>query len=343
MGKSDGRGVDTAAETLHFSDRQILWQRICDAIEDPIFVENQDGIILLANRAVGTLLGVDVGDIIGKRCYAVVHQTETFIEGCPFVRSKESKKRETYTLRMFDRWFGVSIDPILHPGEGVIGAIHIITDVSDIKRIDELRSKLASIIETSEDAILGISPDGLITSLNTAAVGLIGTMPEQAIGLPISCYIPESFIETWEETVKTVFDGNAGRRFETDIVRSEGTIREVSVGVSPIHDERGTVSGYSCLIHDITPQRKAERALIAYVAEASLRMKVPLGNIVHEIDHLTAMLESGTCQSHDAAMILRVQKTHLDHILRNLDGLDRAVAESAEEIPDAYRRFLAGK
>lgn len=343
MGKSDERDIGTVAETLHFSDRHTLWRRIFDAIEDPVFIEDPDGIILLANRAVGTLLGVGVGDIIRKPCYSVVHRTATFIDGCPFVKSKESKKRENYTLWMFDRWFRVSIDPILHPEYGFVGAIHIITDISDIKRIDELRSRLASILETSEDAILSVSPDGQITSLNVAAVDLIGTPSDEAIGLSISRFVPEPFFKVWEETAQTVIGGKNGQRFESEIVRPDGTIHEVSVGISPIHDEHNRVSGYSCITHDITPQRKAERALIAYVAEASLRMKVPLNSVVHEIDQLAAMLDSRTCQPHDAAMILQIQKTHLDHILQNLDDLDRAIAESADEIPEAYRRFLAGK
>lgn len=336
-------GAAGAAGTLGYSDPQILWQRIFDAIEDPVFIQDREGIILLANRATGTLLGVDAAEVIGKPCYTVVHRTPTFIKGCPFVRSKASGKREKYTLWMFGRWFRVSIDPILHPEHGVIGAIHIITDVSDIKRIDELRSRLASILETSEDAIVGVSAEGRITSLNAAAVGLLGAQPEDAIGLPVSRFVPQALFGKWEETIRAVVDGRAGRRFESEVVPMGGTTHEVSVGISPILDERGVVSGYSCIMHDLTPQRKAERALIAYVAEAALRMKVPLGGVAQEIDHTASLLDAGTIRPEEAATILRVQKAHLDQILQNLADLDRAVAESADKIPEAYRRFLSGE
>lgn len=343
MEKSDEGRAAGAAGALGFSDPRILWQRIFDAIEDPVLILDREGIILLANRASGNLLGVDAGEIIGKPCYAVVHQTATFVEGCPFTRSKASGKRERYTLWIFGRWFRVSIDPILHPEHGVIGAIHIITDVSDIKRIDELRSRLASILETSEDAIIGVSRTGRITSLNAAAVTLLGTVPDEAIGLPISHFVPGPLFGTWEETAEAVAGGGAGRRFESEIVQPDGTAREVSVGISPILDERSVVSGYSCIMHDLTPQRKAERALVAYVAEAALRMKVPLGGVAQEIGHTVALMDAGKIRPEDASTILRVQKTHLDQILQNLADLDRAVAESAEEIPEAYRRFLAGE
>lgn len=339
--RDEGR-AGAAAGALGFSDQGLLWQRIFDAIEDPVFIQDREGIILLANRALGNFLGVAAGEVVGKPCYVVIHQTPTFIEGCPFVRSKTSGKRESYTLWMFGRWFRVSIDPILHPERGVIGAIHIITDVSDIKRVDELRSRLASILETSEDAIIGASAEGRITSLNAAAVGLLGTTPDEAIGLPVSHFVPGP-LKTWEETAQAVVGGRAGRRFESEVLRLDGTTHEVSVGISPIRDERGVVSGYSCLIHDLTPQRKAERALVAYVAEAALRMKVPLGGVAHEIGNVAPLLDSGQIRPEDAATILRVQKAHLDQILQNLADLDRAVAESAEEIPEAYRRFLSGE
>ncbi|MDD4254059.1 MAG: PAS domain S-box protein [Methanofollis sp.] len=343
MEKTDEGRVGAASGALGYSDPGILWQRIFDAIEDPVFIQDREGIILRANRATGNLLGVDAEEVVGKPCYAVIHQTPTFIAGCPFVRSKTSRKRERYTLWMFGRWFRVSIDPILHPEHGVIGAIHIITDVSDIKRIDELRSRLASILETSEDAIIGASAEGQVTSLNGAAVVLLGTTPDDAIGLPVSHFVPGPLFKTWEETAQAVGGGRAGRRFESEILRPDGTAHEVSVGISPIRDERSVVSGYSCLIHDLTPQRKAERALVAYVAEAALRMKVPLGGVAHEIGNVAALLDSGHVRPEDAATILRVQKAHLDQILQNLADLDRAVAESAEEIPEAYRCFLSGK
>lgn len=342
MERNDEGRAAGAAGALGFSDQRVLWQRIFDAIDDATFILNREGTILLANRAAGDLLGVDAKEVVGKPCYAVIHQTATFIEGCPFTRSKESRKRERYTLWMFGRWFRVSIDPILHPEHGVIGAIHIITDVSDIKRIDELRNRLASILETSEDAIIGVSAAGRITSMNAAAAGLLGTVPHEAIGLPISHFVPASLFKTWEETAEIVVVGKTGRRFESEIVLPDGTTHEVSVGISPILDERGVVSGYSCIVHDLTPQRKAERALVAYVAEAALRMKVPLSTVAHEIGHTAALLDSGKIRSEDATTILRVQKAHLDQILQNFADLDRAVAESADEIPAAYRRFLSG-
>ncbi|WP_298668784.1 PAS domain-containing protein [uncultured Methanofollis sp.] len=336
----EGRAAE-AAGVLGFSDPRLLWQRIFDAVEDPVFLQNREGIILMANRATGNLLGVDAGEVVGKPCYAVVHKTTSFVGDCPFARAKVSGKRERCTLWIFGRWFRVLIDPILHPEKGVVGAIHIITDVSDIKRIGELRSRLASILETSEDAIIGISRGGRITSLNAAAVGLLGTSPERAIGLPISHFVPVHLFERWEETAGAVIDGPTGQRFESEIVRSDGTTREVSVGISAVFDGHGGVSGYSCIIHDLSPRKKAERALVAYVTEAALRMKVPLGGIAHEIDHTATLLDSGRVLPGDAAAILRVQKAHLEQVVQNLADLDRAVAESAEEIPAAYHRFLS--
>lgn len=334
MNAIDGGRSLEALEERSGSD---LWQRVFDAIEDPIFIQDAGGVILRANRAAGLLFGLPPEALAGRFCYEVVHGTARFIEGCPFVRSWTSRRREIYTLFMHDRWYRVSIDPLLDAERQVIGAIHIISDVSQIKEIDELRSHLAAILETSEDAIVGTTLDGRILSMNAAAKRLFG----RAEGGRIGDFVPDARNEEWDAACSQVKGGGAGRRFESWIVVS-GEEREISVGISPVLDERGISGGLSYIIHDLSAQRRAERALVAYVTEASLRMKVPIGGVSGEIDRVTALLESGAIAPQEAVAILKVQKTHLDQIARNLADIDRAVARSDVEIPEAYRRYLAG-
>jgi len=331
-------------EALEERSGEDLWQRVFDAIEDPLFIQNARGVILRANRAAGALLGLSPEALVGRPCYEVVHGTADFIEGCPFVRSWTSRHREIYTLFMFGRWYRVAIDPLLDADRNVIGAIHIITDVSDIKRIDEIRSHLAAIFETSEDAIIGTTLDGRIVSMNASAERLFDLDIAGAKGQPVTDTLPDAKKEEWKEAISRVIGGGAGGRFESEIVvGAGGDIREVSVGVSHVLDERGVIGGLSFIIHDLSAQRRAERALIAYVTEAALRMKIPIGAVSQELDRMMTLITEGAITPLEAVSILRVQKTHLDQVARNLADLDRAVANSDGEIPEAYRRFLAGE
>ncbi|NVO66106.1 PAS domain S-box protein [Methanofollis tationis] len=336
------RAIDEgrSLEALEERSGEDLWQRVFDAIEDPIFIQNASGVILRANRAAGALLGLSAEALVGRFCYEVVHGTASFIEGCPFVRSWASRCRESYTLFMHERWYRVTIDPLLDAKQNVVGAIHIITDLSEIKRIDELRSHLAAILETSEDAIVGTALDGRILSMNASAERLFcfdGAESQQ-----VTDFVPDTRKDEWNAAISRVIGGDAGKRFESEIVVG-GERLDISVGISRVLDERGVVGGISFIIHDLSAQRRAERALVAYVTEASLRMKVPLGAVSEEVDRVTALLARGAITPLEAVAILKVQKTHLDQIARNLADLDRAVARSDGEIPEAYRRFFAGE
>ncbi|HDS62752.1 MAG TPA: PAS domain S-box protein [Methanofollis liminatans] len=317
-----------------------LWQRVFDAVEDAIFIQNASGIILRANQAAGALSGLSAEALVGRRCYEVVHGTASFIEGCPFVRSWASRRRESYTLFMHDRWYRVTVDPLLDAEKNVVGAVHLITDLSEIKRIDELRSHLAAILETSEDAIVATALDGRILSMNASAERLFCF--DGAESRQVTDFVPETRKDEWNAAISRVIGGDAGKRFESEIVVG-GERLEISVGISRVLDERGVVGGISFMIHDLSAQRRAERALVAYVTEASLRMKVPLGAVSEEVDRVTALLARGAITPLEAVAILKVQKTHLDQIARNLADLDRAVASSDGEIPEAYRRFFAGE
>jgi PAS domain S-box-containing protein len=338
------RAIDEgrSLEALEERSGEDLWQRVFDAIEDPIFIQNASGVILRANRAAGALLGRSAEALVGRFCYEVVHGTASFIEGCPFVRSWASRRRESYTLFMHDRWYRVTIDPLLDAKQNVVGAIHIIADMSEIKRIDELRSHLAAILETSEEAIVGTALDGRIGSMNASAQRLFGFDSAGAQGRPVTDIVPDTRKDEWNAAISRVIGGDAGKRFESEIVVG-GERLEISVGISRVLDERGVVGGISFMIHDLSAQRRAERALVAYVTEASLRMKVPLGAVSEEVDRVTALLAGGAITPLEAVAILKVQKTHLDQIARNLADLDRAVANSDGEIPEAYRRFFAGE
>jgi PAS domain-containing protein len=89
------------------------WQTTFNAIKDSIFLLDPNEIILRANNASLSLFNLREENILGKHCYEVVHNSQYPIDGCPLLKSKLSKQRESMLLPINDKWFEVTVDPIL--------------------------------------------------------------------------------------------------------------------------------------------------------------------------------------------------------------------------------------
>ena len=133
---------------------------------------------------------------------------------------------------------------------------------------------LASIIESSDDAIVSKSLDGIIQSWNDAAERLFGYAADQVIGRHISLIIPAERIAEEEHIIASLKAGKRIQHFETTRLRSDGRRILVSLTISPIKDDAGNVIGASKIVRDVTRQRQSEqreRQLLAETAEANAK------------------------------------------------------------------------
>lgn len=120
---------------------------------------------------------------------------------------------------------------------------------------------LAAIVTASEDAIASKTLDGIVTSWNAAAERLFGFTAEEMIGQPITHIIPQDLQHEETEILARLRRGEQIERYETTRVRKDGQEVEISLTISPLRDSRGQVVGAAKIAHDITPRRRAERAL----------------------------------------------------------------------------------
>jgi PAS domain S-box-containing protein len=117
--------------------------------------------------------------------------------------------------------------------------------------------RLASIIESSDDAILTKDSEGTITSWNPAAERMYGWTAEEAIGQKISILIPEDRAgEEWR-ILERVLGGEQVNHYETDRVHKSGRRARVSLSIGPLHDESGAVVGASIIARDVTAQHRS--------------------------------------------------------------------------------------
>jgi PAS domain S-box-containing protein len=123
---------------------------------------------------------------------------------------------------------------------------------------DRLRT-LAAIVESSDDAILSKNLDGIITSWNTAAERVYGYTAEEIIGQSVTqLFPPEARHEEFRHIMERIRRGEPVNHHETRRMRKDGTVLTVSVTISPVKDENGTIIGASTIARDITEHRRLE-------------------------------------------------------------------------------------
>lgn len=127
--------------------------------------------------------------------------------------------------------------------------------------MDEIRSFLASIVESSDDAIIGLTRDGRIVSWNSGAERIYGYTREEARGLAFTrLTLPERADEVAQLLLR-IQRGERVRHFETMHLRKNGRVIFVSLTLSPIIDAFGRVLGASAIARDVTPRLRAEESL----------------------------------------------------------------------------------
>lgn len=166
--------------------------------------------------------------------------------------------------------------------------------VEELRLAHEQSAKLAAIVESSDDAIIGQNPDGIVTSWNRGAEQMYGYTAAEMIGKTLLPVIPDD--RRYEETMilGTLGKGEMIDHFETVRQRADRSLIHVSLTISPIKDEEGRVVGVSKIARDITEQKRNEERKNAFIAMASHELKTPLTS-------LAALIQVLQKKVHDSA------------------------------------------
>jgi PAS domain S-box-containing protein len=134
------------------------------------------------------------------------------------------------------------------------------TDITERKQVETTAARLAAIVESSDDAIVGKDLQGVVTSWNGGAENLFGYPAREMVGQPVARLIPPERLPEETEILSRIKHGENMPNFETVRVRKDGSTIQVSVTVSPIRDSAGNVVGASKVARDITERKRAEEA-----------------------------------------------------------------------------------
>jgi PAS domain S-box-containing protein len=182
---------------------------------------------------------------------------------------RQEQFRMEYRLRRHDGEFRWILDigvPRFNQDRSFAGYIGIGVDISERKMAEESRLRLSAIVESSDDAIVSKTPEGVIVSWNKGAQQIYEYTEAEAVGKPITILVPPELNEEEEKILKKLRAGERIEHYETVRVTKTGGKINVSLSISPIKDSTDATVGISGIARDITERKLAEQAVADHAA-----------------------------------------------------------------------------
>lgn len=308
-----------------------------EAVPDALVAVNSDGLIVQANHQTELLFGYKQAELVG-------HKVEMLVPAAQ--QERHHQHRERFARQPSTRRMGAALDlrgcrkdgsefPVeislspVHTEQGML-VLSAIRDVSDRKRIEEelrrahaelaaskdqqlleYQNRLALIVDSSQDAIIGKDLDGTITHWNKGAETIYGYTAEEVISKPISVLAPADRPDEIPGILEKIRRGERVEYFETVRVRKNGQHLNVSISVSPIRNSKGDIVGASAIARDVTAQKRSEDLLRqAQKMEAVGRLA---GGVAHDFNNILGIV-TACCELLRSRIELSGVSQYIDNI-----------------------------
>jgi PAS domain S-box-containing protein len=311
------------------------------SIGDAVMVTDADGRITFLNSTAEQITGWSSADARGRalsEVFRIVNELTGNPVEDPVAKVLQSGAiiglaNHTVLISRDERRIPIddSAAPIRMPSGELVGVVLIFRDISERRTAEHTRAWLAAVVQSSDDAIVSKTLDGIITSWNRGAEQLFGYGENEIIGKPITTIIPAELHAEEHDILARLRRGERLDHFDTVRLTKGGRRLDVSLTVSPIRDEHGTVIGASKTARDIRERKRAEEQL----RSADRQKDEFLATLAHELRNPLAPIRNATaliCRTElsptarTACEIIERQVRLMSHLVDDLLDVSRITA-----------------
>ena len=269
----------------------LLAAMLVESSDDAIIGMTRESVITTWNRAAQRLYGYTADEAIGKNiAFLLPPDRLDEIDGVQkrMETAEGAQHRETKRIHKDGRLIDVAIavSAIRDLAGNVIGISARTRDITERKRTDAVTAEMAAIVDSSNDAIIGKTLDGIITTWNRGAEGVYGYTAVEMVGKSISLLVPKERPDEVKEILAGMLAMDARtKHFETQRICKDGRRIDVSLTVSPIRDSDGTIVGASSVARDTTKHNVMAAALKASELRSVLAVSRAKDEMVSLVSH----------------------------------------------------------
>ena len=306
---------------------------IVESSEDAIVSKTLDGTILTWNSGAEHVYGYAAAEAIGQPMTLLLPEDRPDEETAILQRIRRGERVEhfeTVRRRKSGELIEVSltISPIRNGDHQIIGASHVARNITERRRLDDQLLRMGAIVQSSEDAIVSKTLEGVILTWNTGAENVYGYPADEAIGQCMTLLLPDDRSNEESEILERIGRGERVEHFETVRRRKGGDLIDVSLTISPIRDGTNRIIGASHIARNITDRKRLDEQLRHTQKLESLG--VLAGGVAHDFNNLLTGILGNTS--------LALESLSTNHPIR---GILRDVLVASERASHLTRQLLA--
>ncbi len=288
LGRQMGQFLERERAIAALAHSEERYRTIVETANEGVWLLDADGRTAYTNHRMAEMLGYSEEELRGltpldcvfpEDIAATRAHIESNIEGVSEQFDQRFRRKDGGELLTLG-----CTSPVRDPSGAATGALGLFSDLTDRKHSDDAVYRLAAIVQSSDDAIMSKTLDGIIQSCNPAAERLYGYTAEELIGRSITLLLPPDRPDEEAGILRRLQAGERVEHFESTRQRKDGRIIHVSMTISPILDKHGRIIGASNVTRDITERKLFEEQLRETQKLESLG--VLAGGVAHDFNNL---------------------------------------------------------